>query len=71
MAADGALDKKLNAYIETQRAWADAFSKYTGNVSPQIVSGNGGSNSNAAVNFMDIMSANAQRQLLFNMKADK
>jgi hypothetical protein len=71
MAADGALDKKLNAYIETQRAWADAFSKYTGNVSPQIVSGNGGSNANAAVNFMDVMSANAQQQLLLNMKANK
>jgi len=53
MKADGALEMKLNAQIEVQKVWADAFSKYTGAIVPQIQTG-GSSGSNGALNFMEI-----------------
>jgi hypothetical protein len=65
--ANGALEQKLAAYIETQKYWADAFGKYQGNVSPQIISG-GGANTNAAVNFMEIMSMKATKDLALDLK---
>lgn len=69
MQADGALDKKLNAWVESQKYWADAFSKYQGDVSPQIVSGNGGGN--AAVNFMETMGMKAAKDLALDLKNEK
>lgn len=67
MQADGALEKKLKAYVEVQEKWAEAFSKYTGNVVPQIQGGTG-SSSNGAVNFAEIMTMKAQRDLALDMK---
>src|SRR5690349_10833461 len=58
MEADGALEMKLNAQIEVQKAWADAFSKYTGAVVPQFQTGAGvNGNGNGALSFMEIISA--------------
>lgn len=68
MQADGALEKKLKAYVEVQEKWADAFSKYTGNVVPQIQSGGTGGSTNGAVNFAEIMTMKAQRDLALDMK---
>jgi hypothetical protein len=68
MQADGALEKKLKAYTEVQQFWADAFSKYTGNVVPQIQSGTNGASNNGAVNFAEIMTMKAQRDLALDMK---
>jgi hypothetical protein len=39
---------KLNAQIEVQKVWADAFSKYTGAIVPQFQTG-GGTTSNGAI----------------------
>jgi regulator of protease activity HflC (stomatin/prohibitin superfamily) len=67
MVANGALEQKLDAYVSVQRMWADAFSKYTGNITPQFVTG-GSSASNGALNFMEIMSAKAAKDLSLDMK---
>jgi hypothetical protein len=58
---------KLNAQIEVQKVWADAFSKYTGAIVPQIQTG-GSSGSNGALNFMDIMTAKTARDFALDMK---
>lgn len=67
MKADGALEMKLNAQIEVQKVWADAFSKYQGAIVPQIQTG-GGSSTNGALNFMDIMTAKTARDFALDMK---
>jgi len=65
------LEQKLEAYVDIQKAWADAFSKYTGNVAPQIISGGSGQVGNAGVNFMEMMAAKSAKDLLLDMKVDK
>lgn len=67
MKADGALEMKLNAQIEVQKVWADAFSKYQGAIVPQIQTG-GGNSTNGALNFMDIMTAKTARDFALDMK---
>lgn len=66
MTADGALDKKLDAYIQVQKTWADAFSKYTGAMVPSMQMGSTGSNSSAMGNaqgFVDLMTMKAAKDL--------
>jgi hypothetical protein len=67
MQADGALEMKLKAQVEVQRVWADAFSKYTGAIVPQIQTGATG-NSNGALNFMDIMTAKTAKEFALDLK---
>jgi hypothetical protein len=67
MQANGALEQKLATYKEVQRYWADAFSKYNGNIVPQIMSG-GGHGGNGAVNFMEMMGAKAAKDLTLDLK---
>jgi regulator of protease activity HflC (stomatin/prohibitin superfamily) len=66
MSADGALDQKLETYKEVQKYWADAFSKYSGNIVPLYQTG--GVGSNGAVNFMEIMGAKAAKDLTLDLK---
>lgn len=64
LAADGALDAKINAYLEAQRVWAAAFKDYRGNITPQIVTGGSGAGGgNAAMDFMSLMSMQAAKSL--------
>jgi len=70
MKADGALEKKLNAQIEIQKVWADAFSKYQGAIVPQFQTGGAGA-SNGALNFMDIMTAKTARDFALDLKVNK
>jgi hypothetical protein len=67
MQADGALEMKLNAQIEIQKVWADAFSKYTGAIVPQIQTG-GNPTGNGALNFMDIMTAKTAKDFALDLK---
>jgi hypothetical protein len=67
MEADGALEMKLNAQIEVQKAWADAFSKYTGAIVPQFQTG-GGPTGNGALNFMEIITAKTARDFALELK---
>lgn len=66
MAANGALDVKLEAWLkERQYAW-EAFSKFQGNIVPQFQTGSqGGSN---AMNWMDVMGMKAMNDLTLDMK---
>jgi regulator of protease activity HflC (stomatin/prohibitin superfamily) len=66
MQANGALEQKLAAYIETQRYWADAFSKYTGSLVPLYQSGS--SNGSSAMNWMEIMGMKAAKDLNLDLK---
>lgn len=66
MSADGALDRKLEAYVEAQKAWATAFGTYTGNVVPTIQTGQT-SGSNGALNFMEIIGAKAAKDLALDL----
>ena len=67
MQADGALEMKLKAQVEVQKVWAEAFSKYTGAVVPQIQTG-GGTTTNGALNFMDIMTAKTAKDFALDLK---
>ncbi|MBT1686814.1 flotillin family protein [Dawidia soli] len=67
MRADGALEMKLKAQVEVQKVWAEAFSKYTGAIVPQFQTG-GGTTSNGALNFMDIMTAKTAKDFALDMK---
>lgn len=64
--ADGALTQKLDAYIEVQKYWADAFGSYTGNIVPMYQTG--GSGGNGAFNFMELMGAKAAKDLTLDLK---
>lgn len=68
MNADGALDKKLEAYIKTQAMWAEAFKGYGGQLVPSTVMG-GSYQGNAATNFMEIMGVKAAKDLSVDTKA--
>lgn len=66
MQADGALDKKLNAYIQIEKAKWDAFSKYQGALVPMYQGG--GANGNNAISFMELWNAKVMRDLSLDMK---
>lgn len=63
MQADGALDKKLQTYQSVQETWAAAFKDFKGDLVPQFQTGTGANSSNAGLDFMQIMSAKAARDL--------
>lgn len=67
MAANGALDQKLEAYVEIQRAYAKAISDYKGNWVPGVVmagtSGNSNQSGNGAQALIDMLSAKTARDL--------
>jgi hypothetical protein len=70
MAADGALDKKIAAYVETQRIWADAFAKHTQPLVPGVVmGGSGGATPNAAMTMMELMTVKAAKELAVDVQA--
>jgi hypothetical protein len=69
MQADGALEMKLKAQIEVQKAWAEAFGKYTGAVVPQFQTGaGGGTSANGALSFMDIITAKTAKDFALELK---
>jgi len=70
MSADGALEKKLEAYKAVQQMWADAFAKYQGNIVPTTQMG-GGSSVNGATSFMELMTAKAARDLALDPNQKK
>ncbi len=72
MNADGALDKKLEAYIKATGLWADAVKGYGGAWVPQIVTGGSGQSTagGGAQQMMDIVTTKMLRDLGLDMKAD-
>lgn len=70
--ADGALQQKLAAYVEVQRAYASAVGAYQGNWVPQTVFGGGsGSGSNGASALVDLLTAKTARDLNLDLSVSK
>lgn len=71
MQANGALEQKLEAYIEINKLWADAFSKFQGNIVPTISSGSDGRTANGATQFMEMIGMKAAKDLALEMQNKK
>lgn len=69
MTADGALDKKLEAYKAVNLGYAEAIAKYQGNWVPSVVMGSGseGKNANGAQALIDMLSAKTAKELGLSM----
>jgi hypothetical protein len=69
--ADGALQQKLAAYVETQKAWAEAVGKYQGNWVPSTVMGGANSGSTAASGgaqaLVELLTAKTAKDLSLDM----
>jgi regulator of protease activity HflC (stomatin/prohibitin superfamily) len=64
--ADGALAQKLATYEKVNQMWATALQNYGGAIVPQIQTG-GASGGNGALNFQELMSLKAARDLGLDM----
>lgn len=68
MAANGALDQKLEAYVKIQGYYAEAMGKYTGAWVPQIVTGSSaGQAGSGAQQMIDLLSIKAAKDLGISM----
>ncbi len=74
MGADGALDKKLAAWVSVNQQYADAIKDYQGNWVPNIVMGSegktGGAN-NGAQDFIDLMMLKTAKDLSLDLSVPK
>lgn len=69
--ADNALAQRIEAFVTTQKYWADAFARYQGQIVPNFVYGSNGQQAqNGVQTFMDLMTAQAAQQLQFNLGTD-
>ncbi len=69
MAADGALDAKLAAWLEAQKAYASAIQGYSGAWVPSVVMGNGGEQpGGAALSLLEVLGARAAQELALDLR---
>ena len=69
MTADGALERKLQTYLEREKIWAGAFQNFKGNIVPQIQMGSTSApGSNAALSFIELMGLKAAKDLALDME---
>lgn len=66
MVADGALDKKLAAWVDVNKAYAAAIGAYQGNITPTVVSG-GSAADHSGMSFMDLLKVKAAKDLALDM----
>lgn len=75
MSADGALEKKLDAWLKSQEMWAAAFKGYPGALVPSVVMGQGASTGASSVGsiqqFMDVLGAKAAKDLSLDMQVPR
>lgn len=73
MAADGALDRKLQTLERINATWADAFANYKGTLVPSVTMGGGGNQSGltSTQNFMDLLTAKSALDLGVSLKHGK
>lgn len=77
MEADGALDKKLEAWVRSQELWAAAIGKYQGALVPQFVMGSNGNGGvpgapqAGVLDFMTLLTAKAAKDLSLDMAVTK
>jgi len=69
MSADGALKVKIDAWLESQRLWAEAIGKFQGQLVPQVVTGGGASSNGAmtATSIVELLGIKAARDLSLDM----
>ena len=63
MAADGALEQKLAAFVKVNQFYADAIAKHTGPWVPSVVMGGSTGGSNSALNLIDLLTVQTAKQL--------
>lgn len=65
LSADGALDQKLQAYIQVQTIWAQSFAQFRGNMVPNVQMGGGTSGTAVgnAQSLVDLLMAKTARDL--------
>jgi len=63
MMADGALDKRLKAWIEVNRLYAEAIKSYQGSWVPKIFFGNNGQEPNMAQNLINLLTVKTAQDL--------
>ncbi|MCH7611648.1 MAG: hypothetical protein IIB10_13300 [Chloroflexi bacterium] len=71
MEADGALTQKLEAYVEVQRAYANAIASYTGAWVPSVVMGGNGTSAVAgggALQLIELLGVQAARDLALDLQ---
>jgi regulator of protease activity HflC (stomatin/prohibitin superfamily) len=71
MQANGALEQKLQAWIESQKYWSDAFKNYQGQIVPTYQMGGPSNGSNGAQNFMDLMMMKTAKDLNLDLSNRK
>ena len=72
MSADGALDKKIEAYKAVSLAYAQAIAAYEGNWVPSVIMGDdAGKNSNGANNLINMLNSKTAMDLGLNMNMMK
>ncbi len=70
MAADGALEKKLEAYIAVNKVYADAIKNYKGNWVPEISMGGGNSSvGGGSQDLINLLMAKTAKDLSLDMSA--
>lgn len=67
MSADGALDKKLDAYKEVNANYAKAISEYKGNWVPSVIMGENSKGANGATDLINMLNAKTAMDLGINM----
>lgn len=66
MAADNALQAKIDAQVQIQQHWANAFANYTGNIAPSVIMGGSasdGKNHQVALDFINLLIASNAKAL--------
>jgi len=71
MVANGALEQKIAAWIEVNKAYAKAIAEYQGNWVPTTVLGGGASQNNGAQNLVDILTAKTAKDLALDVSNKK
>ncbi|MEO1449196.1 MAG: hypothetical protein AAFV07_06680 [Bacteroidota bacterium] len=71
--ANGSLEQKLEAYIQVQKFWAEAFSKSQQPFVPSVVMGGSGAagNNSSAQTWMQMMMLQAAKDLSLDTKVKK
>lgn len=65
--ANGALELKLDTWLKAEQFKWEAFSKFNGNLVPQIQTGNSGGQTPNALNFMELMGMKAAKDLALDL----
>lgn len=71
LAADGALQAKLDAYVAVNNRYAQAIENYKGNWVPGTVMGGGAGGANGATTLLDLFTAKTARDLQLDMSVKK